>query len=173
MATPIKAKLLSIDTGYHIEFMFNPNQLDFSRSISLEQSPGARTEEGMNKTSFKHPNPYTLTISNILIDRYESGETVIKDIEAFKKSVEFGVEIDGVKRPPLYLFTWGGQNYLKCFVKTLKYKLTMFNANGLPVRAFVDLTLEEIDLSSKKGPGGTPNPTPDQKKQDNRNSRTN
>ena len=31
-----------------------------------------------------------------------------------------------------------------------KYKLTMFNDKGLPVRAFVDLTLEEIDLSSKK-----------------------
>jgi hypothetical protein len=159
MSEPLKAKLISIDSSYHVEFKFNPTQLDFSRSISLEQSAGARTEKGMNKASFKHPNPYTLSINNILIDKYESGGDVIDDIEAFKKTVEFGVEVDGVKRPPLYLFTWGGRNYLQCFVRTLKYKLTMFNDKGLPVRAFVDLTLEEIDLSSKKGPGPTPKPS--------------
>lgn len=165
MSALIKAKLISVDSPFHVEFMFNPTQLDFSRSISLEQSAGARTEQGMNKTSFKHPNPYTLSINNILIDRYESGGTVIKDIETFKKTVEFGVEVNGVKRPPLYLFTWGSQDYLKCFVKTLKYKLTMFNNQGLPVRAFVDLTLEEIDLSNQLGPGGTPNPNQPTRKQ--------
>ncbi|QSV68251.1 MAG: hypothetical protein HEQ12_15925 [Aphanizomenon flos-aquae DEX188] len=159
MSEPVKAKLISIDIAHVIEFMFNPTELDFSRSISLEQSAGARTEEGMSKPSFKHPNPYTLSINNILIDKYESGGNVILDIEEFKKTVEFGVEVDGVKRPPLYLFTWGGRNYLQCFVRTLKYKLTMFNDKGLPVRAFVDLTLEEIDLSSKKGPGPTPKPS--------------
>jgi hypothetical protein len=42
----------------------------------------------------------------------------------------------------------------------------MFNDKGLPVRAFVDLTLEEIDLSSKKGPGPTPKPNENVREQD-------
>ncbi len=159
MPALVKAKLTSKDGPYDIEFMFNPTQLDFSRSISLEQSAGARTEKGMNKASFKHPNPYTLSINNIIIDRYESGGNVVNDIKAFKRTVEFLVEVNGVKRPPLYLFTWGGQEYLQCFVKTFKYKLTMFNDDGLPVRAFIDLSLEEIDLSSQQGPGPIPQPS--------------
>jgi hypothetical protein len=48
----------------------------------------------------------------------------------------------------------------------LKYKLTIYNDKGLPVRAFVDLTLEEIDLSSKKGPGPTPKPNENVREQD-------
>lgn len=168
MSALVKAKLVSLEKGKDIQFMFNPNQLDFSRSISLEQSPGARTQEGMNKTSFKHPNPYTLTISNILLETYETNKSVIPYVDEFKKTVEFGVEKNGVRRPPLYLFTWGDQKYLKCFVKSLKYKLTHFLPDGTPVRAFVDLTLEEIDLSNQQGPGGTPQPSQQQRQRKRR-----
>lgn len=166
MSALIKAKLIAIDGGSDIEFMFNPTQLDFSRNIEIDQPPGARNEEGMSKTSFKHPNPYTMTISNILIDTYETGGSVIGYVEKFKQSVEFCVEKNGVKRPPVYLFTWGDQKYLKCFVKSLKYKLTQFRANGTPVRAFIDLTLEEVDLSNQKGPGSTPQPNKQQRQAD-------
>jgi hypothetical protein len=48
----------------------------------------------------------------------------------------------------------------------------MFNDKGLPVRAFVDLTLEEIDLSSKKGPGPTPKPNENVREQ-NKEKRNN
>lgn len=173
MSELVKAKLHSLDSPCHIQFMFNPSELDFSRSISLEQSAGARTETGMNKTSFKHPNPYTLTISNILIENYENGAGISDKIQEFKKSVEFEVEINGVKRPPLYIFTWGNQTYLKCFVKTLKYKITLFKPDGTPIRAFVDLTLEEIDLPTEQGPGNTPQPQTPQRQQDSRTNRTN
>lgn len=149
--TLVKAKLKAIDGGTDIEFMYNPNLLTFNRSISLEQSPGARTEQGMNKTSFKHPNPYTLTISNILIDTDESGGNALDYIKKFQGTVEFQVTVNGMRRPPLYLFTWGGNSYLRCFVKTLNYKLTKFRPDGTPVRAFVDLTLEEIDLTNTQG----------------------
>jgi hypothetical protein len=165
MSALVKAKLIAIEQGKDIQFMFNPNELNFSRSISLEQSPGARTEEGLNKTSFKHPNPYTLTINNILLETYENGTSVMPYIEQFKDTVEFGVEINGVRRPPLYIFTWGDQKYIKCFVKTLSYKITQFRPDGTPVRAFVSLTLEEIDLSNQQGPGETPQPDSQQRQQ--------
>jgi len=167
-----KAKLIAVyqGEGEDIEFMFNPNQLSFSRSISLEQAEGAQTDKGNNKVSFKHPNPYSLNISNILIDTYETKEgSVLDDIQKFKKAVEFTDKGEGkAKRPPIYLFTWGNQNYLRCFVKKFSFKLTLFRPNGVPVRASVDLDLEQVDLPNSQPGQGTPSPSDKLRRDQNR-----
>lgn len=167
-----KAKLMAVykGEGEDIEFMFNPNQLSFSRSISLEQAEGAQTNQGNNKVSFKHPNPYSLNISNILIDTYETKEgSVLDDIQKFKKAVEFTDKGEGkAKRPPIYLFTWGNQNYLRCFVKKFSFKLTLFRPNGVPVRASVDLDLEQVDLPNSQPGQGTPSPSDKLRRDQNR-----
>ena len=178
-----KAKLIAVydGEGEDIEFMFNPNQLAFSRSINLEQAKGSQTKDGNNKVSFKHPNPYSLKISNILIDTYETQEANVLDtIKKFKLAVEFvkdgkassgkaprGKAKNGKakngnaqeKRPPIYLFTWGNHNYLRCFVKTFSFKLTMFRPDGTPVRASVDLDLEQVDLPNSQPSQNTPSPS--------------
>ena len=156
-----KAKLKAIDQGGEdIKFMFNPNQLSFSRTISLEQAQGARTDRGENKTSFKHPNPYSLTINNIILDTYESGKNVLDDVGKFTKAVEFSQGGKGKdKRPPIYLFTWGKERYLRCFIKTLSFKLTLFLPDGTPVRAILDLTLEQVDSPTAKPGQGAPSPS--------------
>ncbi len=64
---------------------------------------------------------------------------------------EYGAENIGkqsleIRRPPVFYFIWGGKNYMCCMVKQLDYKLTMFLPNGTPVRAMVNITLEEVDL---------------------------
>jgi len=64
---------------------------------------------------------------------------------------EFGSEKIGeqsleIRRPPVFYFIWGEKNYMCCMVKQLDYKLTMFLPNGTPVRAMVNITLEEVDL---------------------------
>jgi hypothetical protein len=51
-----------------------------------------------------------------------------------------------IRRPPVFYFIWGEKNYMCCMVKQLDYKLTMFLPNGTPVRAMVNITLEEVDL---------------------------
>ena len=50
------------------------------------------------------------------------------------------------KRPPIYYFIWGDRNYMMCFIQKINYKLTMFLPNGTPVRAIVDLSLQEVDM---------------------------
>jgi|SRR6478672_2424903 len=168
---PTKAELIAVDGGENIKFMFNPNLLAFSRTISLEQAKGAQTETGQNKVSFKHPNPYTLTINNIILDTYETATSVLTHLESFKKAVEFSQGGDGdKKRPPIYIFHWK-EKYLRCFVKTLSYKLTLFLPDGTPVRASVDLTLEEVDEPVSK-PGQSPsNPSTPQRQKDNRKAK--
>lgn len=154
MTNPVKAKLMAQDGGDNIEFMFNPTELSFSRSNSITKPDGARTDGGLPKVSFGSPEPYKLTLSNLLFDTYETGENVYtKYISKFRQAVEF---LQSKERPPVYLFTWGSQEYLRCFVQSLSYKLTLFLPDGTPVRATVDLTLEEVDEVTSSGNTGTP-----------------
>ena len=64
--------------------------------------------------------------------------------------MEYGTNYDSqaleLRRPPVYYFIWGEHNYMRCMIKDLSFKLTMFLPNGRPVRAMVDLSLQEVDL---------------------------
>jgi hypothetical protein len=164
-----------------IEFMFNPTELKFSRSMNIEQSEGSRTEKGDNKVSFKHPSPYQLTISNVILDTYEGKDgkhggntySVLDELKPFTEAVKYikdeanskpekpsgkkdNQSKGEKKRPPIYLFAWGDCMYLRCFVKTLNFRLTMFLPDGTPVRAIVDLTLEQVDEKNPQPPQDTP-----------------
>ncbi|NJM22530.1 MAG: hypothetical protein HC836_20380 [Richelia sp. RM2_1_2] len=142
----VKAKLVCIDNGGNIEFMFNPSQLAFEGIVETSENSGARTQkQGKPKVSFSNIKAYKVTINNILFDTYEEGEDVVKKyIDKFKKAVEFS---SGKERPPVYRFVWGDNIYLRCcFIEKLSYKLTMFLPNGTPVRAVIDsLSLKEAD----------------------------
>ncbi len=154
MTSLIKAKLIAQGGGDDIEFMFNPTELDFSRSMNLNRSDGARTDEGLPKVTFGSPEPYKLLLSNLTFDTYETGKNVYTEyISKFQQAVEF---LDDKERPPIYLFTWGSQEYLRCFVQSLSYKLTLFLADGTPVRAVVNLSLEEIGETTSSGNTSTP-----------------
>ncbi|MEM8715731.1 MAG: hypothetical protein AAGE92_08135 [Cyanobacteria bacterium P01_G01_bin.4] len=158
---PVKAELVAKDGGTTVTFMFNPTELSFSRSMQTNASSGARTDKGIPKISFGYFNPYSLSISNILFDTYESGEDVMdKYIDKLREALEFAKNTD---RPPIYLFSWGNKEYLRCFVKSLSYKLTMFLPDCTPVRAVADLSLEELDEWDPPPSVGTPSPSSSQR----------
>lgn len=148
-----KAKLMS-DESETIEFMFNPTELSFQQSVTLNNGDGARTESGLPKVSFANPEPCTLTLSNILFDTYEQGTSVLDYIGKLIKAVDFADRGDGKgKRPPIYLFTWGQHRYLRCFIQQITYKFTLFLPDGTPVRAKVDMTLKQVDESFTQSSG--------------------
>jgi hypothetical protein len=166
--TIIKAELISQDSTDNITFMYNPVELRVSRSMRLNPS-AASTEDGHPKVSFSHPDPYSLSISNILFDTYETGANVRDSyISKFEQAVEY-VGTD-TKRPPAYIFTWGSHQYFRCFVKSLTYRLTLFLSDGTPVRAIVDLTLEQIDEVTSTDGGGTPAPSTANRETNNRST---
>ena len=155
----VKAKLVSTDGGGTIEFMFNPNQLSFKQRINLTPTQGARTGRGLPKVDFAYPDPCTLSIGDIMIDTYEEGnsKSVLPYIRQYEKAVNFAESGEGKqKRPPTYVFTWGNNQYIRCFITDLSYTLTMFLADGTPVRAKLSLELQEIDESTSQPGMGTP-----------------
>jgi hypothetical protein len=148
-----KATLINTDGGSDIQFMFNPSMISFSTSVSIEQSPAAKSGEGASIPSFKHLNPYTVQIGNIPLDTYEQKTSVLDEIKKFRNGVNANVNVnltDGSKRPPIYILTWGSNPYLSCFIKNLNFKLTLFLSDGTPVRASVDLTLEQLENTNPK-----------------------
>lgn len=151
-----KAELYSIDgEQYNFKFMFNPNEISFKRTSSVTEDRGARTEElGIPKVSFAHPNATVVNISNIIIDVYEreSKRDVGEEIKKLTRTVKF---IKSQDRPPIYIFSWGKINFLKCFVESIDYKLTMFLEDGTPVRATASITLKQIDPNKNSSGGGS------------------
>jgi phage protein U len=167
--TLVKAQLISQDGGGTIEFQFNPNQLAFSARINLTKDSGARTGRGLPKVNFAYPDPVTLSIKEVIFDTYEQGASVLPLLSQFEKAVNFAeAGKNKEKRPPTYVFTWGSHQYIRCFVTSLNYTLTMFLPDGTPVRAKVDLTLEEIDESTSQPGMSVSQPTPQTRASDNR-----
>lgn len=94
--------------------------------------------------SFAHPKATIISIKDIIFDSYEdSGDrNVGNKIQKLTQTVKF---IQAKQRPPVYVFAWGNINYLRCYVESLDYQLTLFLPNGTPVRAKASITLKEVD----------------------------
>jgi hypothetical protein len=142
--TLVKAMLTTTDAGaVAINFQFNPSSLSFSRSVNWQVESGAYTTAGFPKVSYSHRGAETLKLSNLWFDTYEyaTKTSVLTLISPIIKSTEIA---GSLKRPPVYIFAWGEQ-YMKCVVTSISYELTMFLADGTPVRAKVSIDLQEVD----------------------------
>ena len=141
-----KATLNSLDGGsYSFTFMYNPTSISINHSVNVSENDGARTEDkGIPKVSFAHPKATTIFIQDIIFDTYEnsSDRDVGNQLKKLTQSVKF---IQGKQRPPVYIFAWGSINYLRCYVESVSYQLTMFLPNGTPVRARASISMKEVD----------------------------
>jgi hypothetical protein len=146
----VKAKLVA-NTGEapDIELMFNPKEISFSRAVNWEKHQGNRGTTLLPKINFSGVEPYKFTLKQLIFDTYETKQSVMQYIGIIKKGVET-IEMANDKRPPVYIFTWGTV-YFYCVMTSLTYNLTMFLSDGTPVRALVDISLEEVDQNNLPG----------------------
>jgi Contractile injection system tube protein len=142
------------ETAETIELMFNPTQLAFARTVKWQSEQGGRGKKtALPKVNFSGVDPYKLTLNQLVFDTYEEGKSVIdKYIKKLKKGVESPESQDGQnKRPPVYILMWGGKSSFPCVMTSLSYKLDMFLPDGTPVRALVDISLQEVDMENPPG----------------------
>jgi hypothetical protein len=134
-----------------IELMFNPTQLAFARTVKWQSEQGGRGQKtALPKVNFSGVDPYKLTLNQLVFDTYEERKSVMdRYIKKLKKGVE---SPDGQnKRPPVYILMWGGKSSFPCVMTSLSYKLDMFLPDGTPVRALVDISLQEVDMENPPG----------------------
>ncbi|MEH2067389.1 MAG: hypothetical protein V7K47_04325 [Nostoc sp.] len=146
-----KAKLVAYNgEAPDFELMFNPTEISFSRTVEWKSNDGNRGTELLPKVNFSGVKPYTFSLKQLLFDTYETKESVMtKYVDKIKKGVE---TIKGAadKRPPVYILTWGTV-YFYCVITKLTYTLNMFLTDGTPVRAMVDIDLQEVDKNNLPG----------------------
>ena len=140
-----------------IEFMFNPSELDFTRQVNWDYDVGNRGTTLLPKVNFSGVEPYSFTLQNLLFDTYETKKSVLKEyIDNIKKGAT--ARSSNRTRPPVYILTWQ-DSYFHCVMTSLNYRLTLFLPDGTPVKAIVNIGLQEVD--PKILPGGmSPQRTP-------------
>jgi hypothetical protein len=132
-----------------IEFMFNPSELDFTRQIKWHSDPGNRGTTLLPKVNFSGVEPYSFTLQNLLFDTYEKKTSVLKDyIDNIKKGATAKTSANA--RPPVYILTWH-DTYFHCVVTSLNYRITLFLSDGTPVKAIVNISLQEVDPENFSG----------------------
>ncbi|MFN6518720.1 MAG: hypothetical protein RMY29_030100 [Nostoc sp. CreGUA01] len=146
-----KAKLVAYNNeAPDIELMFNPTDVSFSRTVKWESKQGNRGTTLLPKVNFSGVDPYKFTLKQLLFDTYETKESVMtKYIDKIKKGVET-IDRANDKRPPVYILTWKTE-YFYCVITSLTYTLNMFLTDGTPVRAMVDIALQEVDKNNLPG----------------------
>lgn len=135
-------------------FQYNPSQLTINKSVNWN----GLSVNGTNLQSkqFASGNAKTINISNILFDTTVMfDDTAKSEMNVYEEFIEYLEQMTLVQefetelRPPLLTLSWGKGNYFfDCVLTTLNYDFTMFNKEGVPTRAIVNLTFEEIDIGN-------------------------
>lgn len=147
-----KAELMPLpgEPGEKIEFMYNPTLLTFTRTVDWKSEQGNRGISALPKVNFSGVKPYLLTLNQVVFDTYEIRKSVIDE---YIKKIRQGVESPNAQdqRPPVYWLVWGQRKSFPCVMTRLTYKLDMFLPDGTPVRALVDISLQEVEKENLPG----------------------
>ncbi|MEM9544079.1 MAG: hypothetical protein AAGA60_31920 [Cyanobacteria bacterium P01_E01_bin.42] len=138
-----KAQFISTESNVAtIEFLVNPTKITVKRGFKAKCKDGTGGE-GLPKVDYISREASTITISDVILDTYETGEDVMTYIKKFETALE---RDDNLERPPIYTFTWGDKKYVKCFITSLSYELTRFYSDGVPVQAKItQLTMMQVE----------------------------
>ena len=163
MASPAKA-YLQTEKGTKIPCLFNPSELSLSKSNSWD----GQTQRGKNAPQllFKGGEGGSLGL-NLVFDTTDRGDPFTTYTNTVTKLMDIDTSLKGAGagkkgRPPWVQFHWGDFHSFKCVVTTLTLNFTYFSSEGTPLRAKVDLTLEQYEPVDNWGPqnptSGTPVP---------------
>ena len=162
-----KAKLIvEKETGSEtFRVQFNPAEYNLADSVNYSEKnipgfPGPITQ-------FISGTSSTLNLS-LTFDTYDTPENGVRpvqsgaavtamkphrptDVSLLTRKVAKLAEIDGsLHRPPTVTFAWGALHF-KGVVTDVKQTYTMFQPDGMPVRARVELTLKSVtDVANKR-----------------------
>lgn len=156
-------KLIDLNDNKEVKFMFNPFEYTLSKSTSWNETE--QTGTNVPETTFKSGSAMSLSVTlyfDTLDTRTTSGTyTSVRDhtknlwammlIDESQENTE-----SGKSEPPIVAFEWG-EVYFKSVIKSMSEKLTLFSETGTPLRAEVQLSLEQYF-----DPADTPAQVPNQ-----------
>jgi hypothetical protein len=128
-------------SGVALESQFNPKEISIDKSVpwQLQQTPGPGDLE------FTSANPKTMSFE-LLFDGFESGSSIQDEIGTLHRLSDVDPSL---KRPPKVKVVWGAEGApgmipkFEAVVESMGVKYIMFDGNGMPVRATVNIRFVE------------------------------
>lgn len=143
-----KATLSNLTRSEKIAVLFNPEEYSLNRDINYAQIaiPGLSSP----LLQFVHGNMQTLEME-LFLDTYEehresnrilnqAGGDVRKQVQRITDLMNIDPTIHA---PPILMFTWGTLSFI-CVLARANQRYIMFNPNGVPVRARMQVTFNEF-----------------------------
>lgn len=153
-----KAKILVLKgkkKGAEIKVRFNPPEYTLSKSNEFANINIPGLESPL--LQFTRGGLQTLSL-DLFFDTYETGEDVRKKYT--DKVVELMDIDEELHAPPICRFMWGGGISFTCVISQINKKFTMFDSNGIPVRATLTVTFNEYKTDADlKIPTSSPDRT--------------
>jgi hypothetical protein len=143
----VKAVINNLDTNDSVECMFNPKEYTFTKQN--EWNFVDRKGSNLPNPEFKSGRPATLKMQ-LFFDTFEAREDVrseytnkIWDLTRVNEDLKDRKTRKG--RPPLCRFQWGKAWSFKAVVTNIAQKFTLFQSDGTPVRATLDVTFQQVE----------------------------
>jgi hypothetical protein len=122
-----------------VEATYNPKEIQIQRQIQWQQqkSKGKDPGDGL-EVEFTQGAGRTLTVE-LMLDGFEQKKSIKDDLHALDTMLEIDSDL---KRPPMCLFSWGS-DWLAGVLTQANVTVTMFDPDGNPLRATVNVTIQE------------------------------
>lgn len=142
----IKAYIEARATGRRLSCRFNPTEYTVATAANWSSSPGSGTE-GAPIPQFIGSTARTLQLELFFDQRDSSSGNVAGDVDLlFTWTAPTRESIaKQAPRPPLVVFHWGTSTSasFQAYVQSVSARYSLFRADGTPVRAHVNVTLQE------------------------------
>ena len=128
-----------------VPFQFNPKEVTISKSAKWERKPA----KGANKAGppeFTGSEAAKMTLEMFFDATAAHDGSVVKAVELLMSCLVPTEESIAQKKPspPLVVLHWGSTASFPAFITSVSAKLTLFSADGTPVRASCAVQLEEM-----------------------------
>jgi hypothetical protein len=134
--------LSGIKKGEQIEILYFPSEYSIEKSNTFAEVsvPGLESPY----VQYAKGNAGSITLE-AFYDTYEEGT----DVREFTKQLSNLMNIDPeLHAPPFLRFIWGmpSEEPFTCVLEKVTTRFTMFNSDGIPVRARLNITLKEFKI---------------------------
>ena len=128
-------------SGVTVEAQFNPKEISIDKSVPWQK----QKTNGPGDLEFTAAEPKTLACE-LMFDGFESAGPIQNEID----KLHLMSDVDpGLKRPPKVKVVWGAEAApgmipkFEAVIESLGVKYTMFDGNGMPLRATVRIGCKE------------------------------
>jgi nucleoid-associated protein YgaU len=128
-----------------IEFQFNPKEVTIAKTAKWERKP-AKGAKKAGPPEFSGAEGCKLTLEMFFDATSSQDDSVVKAVEQLFSCCVPTEESAGKKKPspPIVVLHWGAITSFPAFVTSVSAKYTLFNGQGMPIRALVSVAMEEM-----------------------------